>query len=322
MMGGFFVRSNLVCSVHMSVKLPKEIWHMKGSEGGLKVVVLGGTHGDELAGIEIVRRLREKFGLAEKGGGTYETDEVHGDLYFGLGNPEAVKRGARAAADGPDLNRSFFETDLILTPSDDDRPDLVRARELAPLLAQADFLIDLHGTNTDSLPFVCLNGEREAHQRLYRHLDVEYVLSDPDKILAQDEQGSGCGTTDEYVEAYGGAAIVYETGKGSDVSGIDKIYKEVLAMLQELKILGGDVEGNKGPKDDHTYAITHNVIAKATDFTYARGMDKGWRKVMQGELIGTYGDGTEEHAPDSGIVLLQRAPEKIVVGKFLYFLAK
>lgn len=306
----------------MSVKLPKEIWHLKGSEDGPKVVVLGGTHGDELAGIEVIRRLREKFGLTEKKGGTYETDEVRGDLYFGLGNPAAIEKGARAAADGPDLNRTFFETDLILTPSEDDRPDLIRARELAPLLALTDFLIDLHGTNTESPPFVCLNGEREAHRRLYRHLDVEYVLSDPDKILAQDEQGVGCGTTDEYVEAYGGTAIVYETGKGSDLTGVDKVYGEVLAMLRELGTIEGDAKGGKGPKDDHTYAITYNVTAKSADFTYAPGMDKGWRKVMQGERIGTYGDGTEERAPDSGILLFQRDSEKIIVDKFLYFLAK
>lgn len=306
----------------MSVKLPKEIWHLKGFESGLKVIVLGGTHGDELAGIEVIRRLREKFGLTGKEGGAYETDGVRGDLYFGLGNPAAIEKGTRAAADGPDLNRTFFETDLILTPSEDDRPDLIRARELAPLLAQTDFLIDLHGTNTESPPFVCLNDEREAHRRLYRHLDVEYVLSDPNRILAQDERGAGCGTTDEYVEAYGGTAIVYETGKGSDLSGVDSVYEEVLAMLRELGTIEGDAEGGKGPKDGHTYAITYNVIAKSAKFTYARGMEKGWRKVMQGDLVGTYADGTEERAPDSGILLFQRDPEKILVGKFLYFLAK
>jgi succinylglutamate desuccinylase len=80
--------------------LPSHIWHLKGSsQSGSNVVVLGGTHGDELEGIEVIRRFLNQLGLLNKPSGVFPTKRVRGNLYIGFGNPKAMLRNTRSASE-------------------------------------------------------------------------------------------------------------------------------------------------------------------------------------------------------------------------------
>ena len=89
--------------------LPSNVWKIAGDDqDGPNVVVLGGTHGDEITGLELVRRLLRKLGVLNKAAGAYERCGVLGNLFLGFGNIDAILRGTRAACAGerrPQLNR-------------------------------------------------------------------------------------------------------------------------------------------------------------------------------------------------------------------------
>lgn len=90
----------------------------------LKILVLGGMHGNELLGIEVVKLLRKKPLLG--------VDAI-------IANPQAVKKSVRFTES--DLNRSFGN-DLKNTY------ERRRARQLKKLCQSYDLVLDFHNTQT------------------------------------------------------------------------------------------------------------------------------------------------------------------------------
>ena len=322
--------------------VPPYIWHFKGRQPGPTVVVLGGTHGDELTGIAVVRELLKKFGLLSLQAGTFERDDINGDLYFGFGNPEAIMRGTRAAS-VRDLNRSFSSDQLDAPAVPSDSLDLQRARELAPLFCETDFLFDIHGTSNASPAFVCSECTPD-HAALYLLMPVQSVLSDSRGILAQQEGINEIGTTDFFVDTHGGSewsmkkqgkkqgvGMCYETGLATDLSKVTETHAIVLRLLDAtgviteafLKQCGTDRTTLTAIPQvaQQRFELSNCIAAQHTSFVYASGMDRGWQQVSKGQLLGHYSSGEEVHIERDGMLLFPKAAHKIVVGKSLYYLA-
>ena len=128
------------------------IWKFEGPEAGPCIVVLGGVHGNELTGIEVVKRMVDQF----KSG---DLELIRGTLYLALGNLEAIEQGVRASAVDHDLNRMFTKSNLEGEPQD--FYESRRGQELAPILREADICLDLHATNKPSDPFICIPSVNE-----------------------------------------------------------------------------------------------------------------------------------------------------------------
>ncbi len=302
------------------IPLPSHAWHLAGTEPGPTTVILGGTHGDELVGIEAVRQLLKIYNFDENAFGTHTREGLRGNLIFAFGNPEAIRLKTRGASGVRDLNRCFLLNDLAKTPSPEDIIDLVRARELAPLLRQAQYAVDLHATSSDSPPFVCLGRASAEHRKLYECLDIPYVLSDPEDVLAHDEGRPGRGTTDDFVERCGGIAIAYETGKEDDLTRVPDVVEDVLRMLRAI----GNLQREKpepARSNPPVFALYRSIHAQQPTFRYAPGMEFGWQRVQAGQLVGTYPDGTEERVAVAGMLVFPKSPAKIQAGKNLYYLA-
>lgn len=303
------------------MKIPEQIKLIKGINPGQTTVILGGTHGDELTGVEVIKKLLNYFAADLSKESVNKSQNVNGNIYIGFGNPAAIALKKRAAGTGRDLNRLFIEKEIRSAPSASDQPDLVRARELAPLLEKTDLLIDIHSTSSDSPPFVCFGKNSPERKRIYRLIPVKYILTDPDSLLAIDES-TELGTTDHFVSAHGGTAIAYETGKDNDITRIETIFHTILSLLQNtnsLKKVGrAQIIGNN---DQPVYKISHNIIARSEIFTFTPGLNVGWQQVVRDQLIGRYADGTAEHAPIDGMIVFPKAEHKIVKGKNLFYMA-
>ena len=306
-----------------NTSIPSQVTLIEGENPGLTVVVLGGTHGDELVGINVIKMLLRHFNISgEDGGALIKRDIVAGKIYIGLGNIAAIAINKRAAGAGRDLNRSFIQKELDAPPLPEDRPDLVRARELAPILVQADYLFDIHSTSSDSQPFVCFGRLVPGHKRLYSALPIKIVLTDPDKVLGADDDLEEPGTTDGYVLAHGGIPIVYETGLDTDVAKNVAVFNEILGLLCIVSSIPSDGELPVAQNEEPTvFKIAHNIAAKADRFAFEPNMKTGWQAIIAGQLIGRYSNGDEERAPDTGMLIFQRAEHKIIRGKNLFCIA-
>lgn len=317
------------------MKLPQDIWQLRGAKGfGPNVTVLGGTHGDELAGIEIIKKLLVQFNLLDKPSGIYDIPNINGNIFVGFGNPRAIEKYARSASGLRDLNRSFIKKDFTNPDKTNKIADLKRARELAPLLEKTDFLFDIHATSNPAPQFVCLNTYTPEYQKYLDLMPIEKILIDPNQIITKEFNLPEPGTTDYYVFKYGGSswsikkyghkkalALCYETGYQSDLSRLDEIFLTILNLIDATGVTKHRMPHPPSPTHKQIYKLSHCVKARYNDFTYAKDMDKGWQKVKRGQILGKYTNGQYEKIIQDGTLLFPLGVSKIKTGKALYWLA-
>ncbi len=109
----FGVDSSTILNMQAKKKvLPNQIWKFtNGENNGPSVLILGGTHGDEITGIEIIKTLLKGLKVNKKSSRTFINKHVIGNLFLGFGNPRAILLKTRGVSDR-DLNRCFTKADL------------------------------------------------------------------------------------------------------------------------------------------------------------------------------------------------------------------
>lgn len=152
---------------------------------GKTVVIFGGVHGDELAGIRTIDYLKKHLTLKK------------GILYLVYGNPNAIEKGVRFTE--KNLNRCFLEESKNRNSYEEKR-----ATELMNILDQCDALLDLHAYGEpyiEAIPFAiceqnCLD--------MVKNFDITKVITNIDNI----EKGG----TDGYMANKGKIGICVELG--------------------------------------------------------------------------------------------------------------
>jgi predicted deacylase len=293
----------------MFEEVADSIWKVTGPIHGPIITILGGVHGNELTGIAVVKKLREQIecGDIKMQGGT---------LYLALGNLKAIKMHKRGSGIGRDLNRSFpinlLDHDPIPTYEDS------RARELAPVFARSDVLIDMHATNKPSEPFVaCLDSDQ--HEQVYRWFPCTKVLTDPRFVL-----GGRPVTTDEYTEAYGGIGICYETGLAWDTGHIDEVLENILNLLRHKGVIDGKPPESRSCAQS-IFEIIEPIILTPAGFRYAPDYgERSWERFTAGTTLGWHGEGVDKPviASFDGMIVFPKAEEHWNDGNPLGYLAK
>lgn len=156
---------------------------------GRHLVVLAAQHGDEPAGVKALNALNL----------TRLPDSPWSCVTCVLGNPPAFERGVRFV--DANLNRCFTDEVLSVGGEASTPPyEHARARELAPLLAAADAVLDLHTTSAPTPPFAMFPPQSQLSAALAAALPVDFALADA--------TGAGLGLAIEYAARRGGAAAV------------------------------------------------------------------------------------------------------------------
>lgn len=311
------------------MKLPEQLWKISGTQPGPRFVILGGVHGDERTGVEIVKILRSAFGFSEQSE-EKESALIAGELILAMGNPRAIEKDTRAAENGPDLNRSFSQGELSQVPTPTDRYDLVRARELAPYLANCDYLLDIHATSNPSEPFVCMQPYRAEAQPFLNYFPVRYIFSDPDCIYLGDEGITELCTTDSYVNRNGGIGICFESGSQKDLSKIPELLGIIGNLLIHTQMSNETATYHTLALPRYTapvqpqkkFVVSHSILAQYQHFTYAPGMDVGWQYVQKGDLVGTYHNGERVVVPADGMYVFPKNSANITINKNLFTIAQ
>ena len=281
------------------------IWQVAGDMEGPHIVVLGGVHGDEKTGIEVIKKMHDLFSNEDM-----KVDK--GKLTLILGNEEAIAVGKRGTTAEYNLNRMFSDEHLAGPALD--FYESRRAHELAPILKSADISLDIHSTSVPTVPFLpCAYTPR--HEKVYRRFDARIVLTDPDFVL-----GGQRSTTDEYVDYCGGIGICFETGWANDTSRLQAVMKGLLNILadQGLVTLANPIE----PSDPsyRVYRITRKISLTEKGFRYATGFPNSFQEVRKGELMGHHGD-KPEIAEEDGVIAFPRASDQWKLGHDIFFLA-
>lgn len=210
-------------------QLAPHVYCFNSGRPGPTVGIAGGIHGNEPTGVLVCAELVR---LIEGG----EIELASGCLIIiTQGNPLGVEHNMRGSVPGADLNR-YFRRDLL--EGSGSSYEEHRARELAPILARADFLLDIHSTQKSSVPFLTWGGVNATnrHRRLARLFGAGKILLDPELILT----GPGGGCTDDFVHRMGGTALCYETGQCGDTSQTKQVLGEAMNWLRYLGVVAGE----------------------------------------------------------------------------------
>jgi succinylglutamate desuccinylase len=228
-----------------------------------------------------------------------------------LGNPRAIASSTRGSELHADLNRVF--TDARLADAAETSYEMRRARELAPLLASADYLVDLHATNKPSEAFLVVAGDTPKHRELCRFFACEKILHVPETLVS--------GTTVGLVDRHRGAGICFESGWLGDLSRVGEMRRSVEAILRHAGLLAP--AGAPALQDgQQLFVLTDAITLTDAGFAFAEGRgQRSFEPFAAGDLLGHHG-AAPLTAPYDGILMFPKVPELWRVGSPVGFLAR
>ncbi|MFA5270110.1 MAG: succinylglutamate desuccinylase/aspartoacylase family protein [Patescibacteria group bacterium] len=259
---------------------PDGVITLTGSQPGKTVTIMGGVHGDEVCGVQIIDKLRRNLKVDR------------GTVHLIYGNPRAIQAGKRFVE--VNLNRVFREPSE-LNEKQGVSYEAKRARELMPYLVASDALLDIHSSNTpDSPPFVIC--EANSYE-LAKHFPFATISSGWDVLEP--------GGTDAYVNTGGGQGITVECGYHLDPKAPEIAEETAWEFLKLMGAIDGEQPLPKVPIQTHIQ-VWHIHITKH-NFRPARVFqDFEW--LQPNELIGHDGD-EQVMAPAASCILFCRKRE-------------
>ena len=256
----------------------------RGAAGPADVAVVGGLHGDEPAGEQIVRRLADALPSTEDATGD-------GTVRLIIANERALNKGVRYTE--TDLNRAF--------PGDPDSEEYERA--LAPRVLEAvedmDAVLAIHTSHSVPPPFAIYSHLTDSVRRTVTAMDIDYVL---------DASGLRGTTLDSVVPT----AVSVEVGRQGSEEAVSFGYGATLDFLRAhgalvdepptfapVTIVEGLEEVPKGGGEPHVYYENFEEIPDgeifASDDVYTHRVDEpGIVPVLASErgydeIFGLYG---------------------------------
>ncbi len=263
---------------------------------GPTLVIMATVHGDEVCGVIALRQLIEDL---ESGKLRIE----RGVLHLVFANLPAYALGKRQTQ--MNLNRAF-RPDHLMSEAERYSYEYHRARQLMPLLASCDAMLDIHSSVTEgSTPFIIC----EPHS-----FDIARCL--PLGIRSHGWDDIEAGGTDYYVNTQGGMGICIECGYHEDPNAPEVARYSIMAFLTLMEAISPTQEYpvTEGQRELYAYDICHTRV----DYDPAQAWPD-FGKVPAGTIIGT--DGGEDIVADEDFVIIF-SRKRTEPGKEAFILAR
>jgi len=288
----------------------RELGRADGEDGGPTLVVIGGVHGNEPAGIHASRRVLERLGGAGAGA-------VQGSF--------VALAGDMAAINDPDPATRYIDHDLnrLCTRERFGEPIDTSAehREMFELfdalgseharcaaLGREMILVDLHTTSAPSRPFVAME-DTLACRAVVRRVPLP-------RYFGMEEELNGL-VFDAATHRFGCVSFLIEGGQHDDPASIGVHEAAIWTLLSGLGIvdlakmpdppLGGDparaVLRAAGPRAGRVYDLRHREPITHEDFEIAEGIVSG-TAALAGRTVVAKQNGRPLIAPIAGEVFL------------------
>lgn len=256
---------------------------------GPTLLVLGGVHGDEQCGVDLVRSILT---------GAYSPVIRRGKLIAALGNLAAIDAGKRCILHN--LNRGFLPDKIPCNCAECARIDVLKK-----LMNDADVLLDIHASFTpESETFLIC--ERNAIS-LIEALPMEKVCFGFDTVQP--------GGTDYYMNSIGKVGICVECGYLGDPRSAEYARTSFETLLATM----GMIDESLSKKCDKKFFQARYQYFTRTDFRLAKPLSD-FEEVREGQMIGLDGE-REVRVDRNGAVLF--AGNKIDRGREAFvFLTK
>jgi len=266
---------------------------------GPHVMVNALTHGNELCGMHVVRRLLDA-GLRPRAG----------RLTLSFANVTAYNRFAPHALQSRFVDRDFNRLwhDALLA-QDHTSVEARRAHAMAPLVRSVDRLLDLHSTWHAVLPFFVLS--RLARVRRW----ADRLALPPRQLLLPEFRHEGYHLIDygAFADPDGDAiALIAECGQHFAASSVQTAWQATLRFLQACGCIGDGAAQGLGLEPVAAqviarFEIVQPVIA-ATDRLQLTCSYAGFMAFKAGD-VAAYDGATPVTAPFDGAIMLAPRPD-------------
>ncbi len=293
-----------VAQLHTHTPLTMPVQIIRGKQDGPVLFVSAAIHGDELNGVEIIRRLLQQKSLKRLRGTLIAIPIVN--LY-------GVIHHSRYLPDRRDLNRSF--------PGSDRGSLASRLANLfmTEIVANCTHGIDFHtgAVHRENLPQIRANMDHEETERLAHAFGVPVMLDSDLRDGSLRQAAADCGIP----------MLLYEAGQALrfDELSIRAGVHGVIRVMRELGMLA--------PSRSRKRVVIEPLVARSSH--WVRAPDSGifraftalGAKVRKGDVLGVvdspYGDSEEEVlASYSGLVIGRTNLPLINEGDALFHIAR
>lgn len=201
-----------------------------GKKTGVKLLVLGAVHGNEVAGPLACERL-----VADINSGKIEIKA--GELTLvPVANPKAHQKDVRQIDEN--LNR------VIKHNANPENYEQSLGDEVAKKIDACDYLLDIHSThNSGDVPFSFLDYSTEGNLRIIKAIPVDYVLSGWPEVYGTQDSIQDF-STETYAHTAGKNGVTLECGYHKDKAAIDIAYDSIVNLMIELGMVEGRVFSN------------------------------------------------------------------------------
>ena len=272
---------------------------------GPHVLINALTHGNEICGMVAATHLLDT-GVRPKIG-TLTVSFAHVEAYNAF-DPEKPFDNRQIVHN---LNRVWSDEWL---DGPEDSPELRRARELRPVVAAADHILDIHSTSQDVVPFW-------VYPAFERNAAVAMAIGlPPVHLVMPSGLGSGTPLIEHGLHAGNdapGAAVVVECGQHFRQSAADLATEVTLRFLAHFGLIERDPVPAPGPQRRFELLQTHMI--QSEDFRFVRPLI-GFETFAKGELIATNGP-DEIRAPCDDCTVFMPA-QRVIVGREAAYLTK
>lgn len=293
-----------VAQLHTHTPLTMPVQIIRGTRDGPVLFVSAAIHGDELNGVEIIRRLLQHKGLSRLRGTLIAIPIV---------NVYGVIHHSRYLPDRRDLNRSF--------PGSDHGSLASRIADLfmSEIVANCTHGIDIHtgALHRENLPQIRANLEHEETERLAHAFGVPVILNSDLRDGSLRQAAADCGIP----------MLLYEAGQALrfDELSIRAGVRGLISVMRELGMMSAGRSRSKGKIEPLVARSSHWV--RAPDSGIFRAFTPLGARVRRGELLGVvdspYGESeVEVLASYSGLVIGRTNLPLINEGDALFHIAR
>lgn len=279
--------------------------HLFASENpGPRVLIFGAVHGNEVCGPIAIGRVMEKL---NSGALKIEKGRV---TFVPVANPAAHAAGQRSIE--RNLNRYFLPN-----PSPKFYEDRL-TNILAPMIAEADYFIDLHSTTAGGIPFASVEGTDDEEDQMAAAMGADVVLFGWHGAYAASgkpdpDPAESMGTT-AYARKNGAKGVLLECGQHKDPASADVAEKAILGVLGKIGIVAART-APPASKPRRIRAAQVVFRAEGGKFTQNWG---NFSPVKAGQEVAVREDGAPILSPIDGCIVLPN-PGAPVGTEWLYF---
>ncbi len=253
---------------------------------GPTLTIIGGTHGNETCGVELIDYLKDNLTLKK------------GKVILTYGNLQAIRLWVRQI--GMNLNRAFLP-DELLTESRKNTYEYARSRELMELFKISDYTLDIHSSPSLGSPPMIICEKNAEIIAAYFPFSIRCTRFDTIEP----------GSTEYYMNSLGKIWLGIECGNHNDPEAFDRALESTITFLSYLDM----IDWEKKIYDQTIYRASGKYLTETTDFRVSKNFSD-FEFVQKWQPLGTDGD-TPIFASTDGYILFARDRKEVGVEAFV-----